>query len=196
MTNKLVSDRGAVLTRSFGRTAVHLTRSIRLCFKLLLHEPKIWRLASLGVLFIVSLFGARSARALEADTDEPLSVVQQVADEWNSGHAPSAAYFVPSLTIIDDTPPYLFQGPDATRKWMEAYNRNQPREYEGTQTALHLLRPKLLATDGPHAYVAIPAEWMISKDETNGKILRGVITAILQQANDKWRIAVWIWTPE
>lgn len=174
---------------------MNLTQSIRLSIKLLLLEQKLWRLASLEVLLIGSFFGARIAHASETDTDQPLSVMQAVVDDWNSGRH-STGYFEPSLTIVDDTPPYLFQGPDAPTKWMEAYRRNQSHVYEGTQTVLHLLQPKLLATEGSHAYIAVPAEWIISKDETTGKILRGVITAILQKTNQEWRIAAWIWTPE
>jgi hypothetical protein len=202
MTNESGSEASAAFDRVYVQAEHDLRQPVRHCSKELFHEQEIYRFALSrlfpGVLLAASLCPTATAQAVKTDMDQPLSVMQAVAREWNDGHFPSPAYFEPHLTIVDDTAPYLFQGEDAVRNWLEAYRRDQQKGSDNL-TSLRFLEPRLVETDGSRAYVAVPAEWTIMKvdgDEANGEIERGVITAILQKTGAKWRIAAWIWTPQ
>ncbi|MEJ0095816.1 MAG: hypothetical protein WDN46_21135 [Methylocella sp.] len=123
-----------------------------------------------------------------------LSVIHGVADAWDHGNIPGAAFFEPSLTIVDDTPPYLFQGRNAVANWIKAYRDAQPKGSEGAKASLHFLEPQTVEIKGARAYVAVPGEWTV---EQNGQsnVSHGIITVILDRARQNWRIATWVWTP-
>ena len=77
----------------------------------------------------------------EQEKEQVLSVMQGVANAWNHGNIPAATDFEPSLTVVDDTPPYLFQGPNAITDWIEAYRQEQPKDEKESKTSLHFLKP-------------------------------------------------------
>src|ERR1700710_2054124 len=167
MTNQFDFQTSTVSDQLTAQTAADLRQPIRRTCKPLFRKRELFKtvpklLSSAAVLFVTSLFATEPLQA-ERATDEPLSVMQAVADEWNHGHFPSPAYFESSLTVVDDTPPFLFQGPDAVKRWIEAYRSNQPKSSEGSQTTLHFLQPKLVETNGDRAYIAVPAEWIVKQ---------------------------------
>jgi hypothetical protein len=78
--------------------------------------------SALAGLFVACFFitGA-SVRAAEQEKEQVLSVIQGVANAWNHGNIPGSTSFESSLTVGDNTPPYLFQGPNAVANWIKAY---------------------------------------------------------------------------
>jgi hypothetical protein len=139
------------------------------------------------------LAAAGPARADEAS--DVIARVQATVDAWNKGDAAAAkAYFRPTVTIVDNTPPYLFRGPHAVDDWATAYSHDGPVGHDLTKTSLHLSPWQTLEVNAQQAYVAIPAEWKI---EVNGHtvVSHGVITVVLEKIALEWWIAAWIWTP-
>jgi hypothetical protein len=149
-------------------------------------------LVATGSLLICSP-GAQ-AQSTAGEEARVVSVMRAVASEWNEGHTPSSAHFDSSLTVVDDTPPYIFQGPNAIADWITAYRESQPKQSKDPKTSLRLLEPKTFEINNAHAYLALPAEWSL---RLNGQttISHGVITATLDRQNEDWRIHTWIWTP-
>jgi hypothetical protein len=156
-------------------------------------------------LMLISLFtGGASARAAEPDRDDPnrgdqekagvLAVMQGVADAWNRGRILRTGYFDYSLTVIGDTPPYIFQGPHAVENWIEAYRNYRPKESEDAKPSLHLLQPQSVEIKGEYAYVAMPGDWTV---EQNGQsnVSHGMITTVLDRTGPDWHVAAWVWTP-
>lgn len=120
--------------------------------------------------------------------------MQAVADAWNQGNIPASSYFEPSLTVVDNTSPYLFQGPDAVTDWIRAYRNDQPKGREDAKTSLRLLQPKTVEIKGARAYIAVPADWTV-RQNGQSKVSHGMITATLDRSDQDWRIGAWIWTP-
>jgi hypothetical protein len=149
-------------------------------------------------LVVVSFSAADGARAAgdasAQDKAAAFSVMRAIADTWNSGHGFATDTFESSLTIVDNTPPYLFQGPHAVDAWIEAYRDQLPKGSKDAKTSLHLSQPQTVEIEGTHAYIAVGAEWRV---EQNGRseVSHGVITAILHHSDEQWRVAAWTWTP-
>jgi hypothetical protein len=148
-----------------------------------------------AVLLMMPFMAARAVQATEQDREQVVAAVQTVADEWNKKHTLSAPHFESALTVVDDTPPYLFQAPDAAEKWLKAYRDNQPPAAAESQTSLRFLEPKSIEINGARAYIAIPAEWTVTKGGKND-VSHGIVTATLNRASQGWLIAVWVWTPQ
>lgn len=134
------------------------------------------------------------AQSTTGEEGSVLSVMRAVAGAWNEGRTPPSNYFEPSLTVVDNTAPYVFQGPDAVADWIKAYRESQPKGSEAAKTSLQLLPPKTLAVNSAHAYVAVPAKWTV---QLNGRaeVSYGTITATLNRRDQDWRIGTWTWTP-
>jgi hypothetical protein len=149
-------------------------------------------------LVLVGCFGADIAQAAD-DRNEPdstavMSVMQTVADTWNSGKGIARDCFESSLTIVDNTPPYLFEGPHAMDDWVEAYRNEQPKETKDAKTTLHFSPPRSFKIKDTHAYIALPAEWSV---EHNGhsEVAQGTVTASLVNKDQHWRVTAWTWSP-
>jgi hypothetical protein len=155
----------------------------------------VWKNSLLAGLVLSSFLVTRvPVQAAEREKERVLSVMQAVANAWNQGNIPASSYFEPSLTVVDNTSPYLFQGPDAVADWIKAYRNDQPKGSEDAKTSLHLLRPKTVEIRGARAYIAVPGDWTV-RQYGQSKISHGVITAILHRLDQDWRISAWIWTP-
>jgi hypothetical protein len=153
----------------------------------------IWKNLVATISLLTWLAGAQ-AQSTAGEEGRVLSVMRSVAGAWNEGHTPPSNCFEPSLTVVDNTAPYVFQGPDAVADWIKAYRENQPKGSEDAKTSLHFLRPKTVAINSTHAYVAIPARWTV---QLNGRaqVSYGTVTATLNRREADWRIGTWTWTP-
>jgi hypothetical protein len=98
----------------------------------------------------------------------------------------STSHFEAALTIIDNTPPYLFQGPEAVQNWLKAYRDNQPPAANKAKTSLRFLEPRTVEIEGARAYIAVPAEWTVTLDGRSD-VSHGVVTATLNRSSEGWR---------
>ena len=149
-------------------------------------------------LVLAGFFGA-GAQAAE-DKNEPekaavMSVMQTVADAWNSGKGIARDCFESSLTIVDNTPPYLFEGPRAMDDWVEAYRNGQPKETRDAKTTLQFSPPRSVKIKDSHAYIAVPADWSVEHDG-HSDVAHGIVTASLTNRDQHWRISAWTWSPQ
>src|SRR5258706_2395922 len=135
--------------------------------------------------------------ALASDEAEVMSRVQQVIDAANKNlNAALTANFMPSVVIVDDLAPYLFEGPtaDALSGWARAYGTDS--EKNGiTDFSMKLLKARRLRVSGDRAYVAVPAIYTF-KQRLEPSRMKGVITATLERVDNTWLIATWSWTGE
>ncbi len=58
--------------------------------------------------------------------------------------------------VVDDTPPYLSQGPNALADWIAVYRNDQPMGTGNAKTTLRFLQPKSVEIKDTCAYVAVP----------------------------------------
>jgi hypothetical protein len=149
-------------------------------------------------LVLLSFFAACASHAAEQTSEQDkaavVSVMQAIANEWNNGQKLAKSRFEPSATVIDNTPPYLFQGPRAEEDWIEAYRAELPKGSEDAKTSLTFLQPQSVEVKGSHAYIAVPADWSVALKGQN-EVSHGIVTATLNHDDGQWRIAAWVWTP-
>jgi hypothetical protein len=103
-------------------------------------------------------------RAAEQEKGQVLAVLQLLADEWNKTQVAPTSYFQADLTIVGNTPLYLFQGPEALQNWLKAYGDGQPPAVAKAKISARFLEPRTVEIEGAHAYIAIPGEWTVILD--------------------------------
>ena len=149
-------------------------------------------------LVLVGFFGV-GAQAAEVKNEQEsaavMSVMQTVADTWNSGKGIARDCFDSSLTIVDNTPPYLFEGPRAMDDWVEAYRNGQPKETRDAKTTLQFSPPRSVKIKSEHAYISVPADWSVEHDG-HSDVAHGIVTASLTNRDQHWRISAWTWSPQ
>jgi hypothetical protein len=162
---------------------------------------------ALAVLLVPLFMAAPTAGATEQEEGQVLAVLESVADEWNKTQVTSASHCEAALTIVDNTPPYLFQGAEAVQNWLRAYRDNElGAAATKANTSLRFLEPTVVIIEhraskdgqtveieGVRAYIAVPAEWTATLDGRSD-VSHGVVTATLDRSSHGWLIAAWTWT--
>ena len=126
---------------------------------------------------------------LADDKADVLAQIRSTVDAFTRGEPLANS---PQM-VIDNLPPYRFQGPTAVTDWGKAYTDSTSGK-NVTNASLKLSAPKTVEVSGTHAYVAVPGEWRFNE---NGKsvVNHGVITVVLDKVDRNWQISAWIWTP-
>ena len=148
-----------------------------------------------AVLLAMPFTAATAAENTEQEKRQVLAVLQSVADEWNKTQVAPTSQFQADLTIVDNTPPFLFQGPEAAQNWLKAYRADQPPATARARISARFLEPRTVEIEGARAYIAVPEEWTVILDGRS-EVTHGVVTATLNRSSQGWRIATWTWTPQ
>src|SRR5580698_570504 len=94
---------------------------------------------------------------LASDRIEVLAKMQQSIDGFNTNDSASMkAHLMPSLVIVDDIPPFFFQGENAVADWGKAFGAKADAD-EITEPAMRLLDTTYINVIGNHAYAVVPA---------------------------------------
>jgi hypothetical protein len=151
------------------------------------------RFSAFLTLFCLTVMPATPA--LATDEADVMSRVQRAIDAANGDlNAVPTSNFMPSVVIVDDLAPYLFQGPsaDTLADWGRAYAADSEKN-DITDFSMTLLKPKRLRVSGDRAYIAVPAVYSFRRRHEPTR-MRGTITATLERVDQKWLIATWSWT--
>jgi ketosteroid isomerase-like protein len=136
-----------------------------------------------------------TAAAAEApDTAQFSAPIHQFIDNFNKGDAAAAAasHATTGLVIIDEVPPYQWQGPDAFKAWGEAlaaYDKSKGITDEFVKLG-EITRTEVT---GDRAYVITDA---VYKFKQNGVAMkeRAQMTYTMQKTSGGWLITSWTWT--
>jgi len=145
----------------------------------------------LALLCSISLVAV--ARATTPDA-ELLVPIHQFIDSFNKGDAAAAeaANVSTGVTIIDEVPPYLWQGPNAFKTWAKDLDtHDKSAGMTGQQVTLGKVSLTKSAPD--NAYVATEAVYSFKQ---NGVAMRqpAHMTFALRKGAGGWKIAAWSWT--
>lgn len=149
------------------------------------------------VLAVMVAASARTGSAQDAvdDRRDALAVVHKVAEQWSLNQTPSRSLFDASFIIIDDSSPYVFEGPNALEDWKKAYFAYEPVGAEDSTSELALMDPTDAESKGRrHAYFVIPALWTV-RTEDKTIMSKGTITVTLRKRPEGWLITAWVWSP-
>jgi hypothetical protein len=143
------------------------------------------------VAFAVALAVAPAAASEKADI---MATVNQFNDSMNKGDTKTAlaACAAPS-SIIDEFPPYGWQGATACADWandFDAYNKKSGI----TDSIARLGKPRHVDITGDRAYVVVPATYTYKEKGKRVTESGSILTVALQKSAAGWVITGWAWT--
>jgi ketosteroid isomerase-like protein len=121
-----------------------------------------------------------------------VGAINRFVNAVNQGnHEAALEHFTPDATIIEDIPPYRWQGPQAGSQWMAAMGENAARSGI-TGIAMQLADATRVEVDADSAYAVYSAVLTLS-----GNTLQlqsgGCLTFTLQRAGAGWLINALAW---
>ncbi len=142
-------------------------------------------------LAIVVVMTAGTASA--SDQTDAMATVRQFIDGFNKGDVKSAlAACASPVSIVDEFPPYAWQGANACADWANDFEANAKKNGI-TDSVVTLQKPKHVDVTGDRAYVVVPTnyDYKVKGKKTSQK---GSIMALaLQKTPAGWRITGWSW---
>jgi ketosteroid isomerase-like protein len=142
-------------------------------------------------MFLVTLMAAPLAATEQADV---MKVVNQFVDGFNKGDTKSAlATCASPAFIIDEFPPYAWQGKAACADWARDFETWSKKEGV-TNAVVTLPKPWQVEVSGDRAYVVAPAKITFLQHGKRGGENNSVFTAALQKGKSGWRITGWTWS--
>ena len=120
--------------------------------------------------------------------------VQGFVDAFNKGDTKAAAAVCAGQTqIIDEFPPYEWNGAGACGKWMAAYDEDAKKNGI-TDGVVTLGSPRHVDIAGNHAYVVVPADYAFKQNGKPVKETASALTIVLRKSAAGWHISAWSWS--
>ena len=127
---------------------------------------------------------------IDDDMAEPvLAVARFMAGQDDDGLADS---FVPGrVVILENFPPFLFEGPDAFRRWRDGFNTHA-RLLELEALQFEIGQAQDFSRSGDRAFFTLPVRWTgFSMGRKFDE--RGGWTFVLTRVLGRWRILSYAW---
>jgi len=143
---------------------------------------------------LVSLVAAGPASAQQTNS-ELMGPIHKFIDNFNKGDLAAAAAAHASsadLTIVDEVPPYVWQGADAFKAWSGDL-MGDAKKNGIADGSMKLNAPSRVEQNGDQGYVVVPAVYSFKQ---GGKAMReaGHMTFVLKKDSGGWLIHAWTWT--
>jgi ketosteroid isomerase-like protein len=140
------------------------------------------------ILLALVFSGLASNAVLASDETDVMATIHRYVASFNKGDVKGANLAIcgDQVTVVDDIPPYEWQGADGCSKWLE--DSNAYAKANGiTNARLTLGKPRQVAVTANHAYVVVPATFSF---DMNGKPMKesgAIWTLVLQKGGSGWR---------
>ncbi|MGZ3499140.1 MAG: hypothetical protein ACXWNJ_18940 [Vulcanimicrobiaceae bacterium] len=143
----------------------------------------------LAIVIVVLTAGSAAA----SEKTGVMASVHQFVDGFNKGDAKTAlAACGPQSSIIDEFPPYKWQGATACSDWARDYDANSKKQGV-TDGIVTLGQPRHVDITGDRAYVVIPANYTYKQHGKPVTESGSMFTVTLQKVAADWRITGWAW---
>lgn len=147
--------------------------------------------ALIGILCAGLLSTASAAAAANAELAGP---IHQFIDAFNKGDGKTAGatHLASGVTIIDEVPPYIWQGPKAFETWAGDLMKNDAAAgITDEKVTLGAVTREVVSPDT--AYVIVAATYSFKQ---KGVAMRepAQMTFALKKDSGAWKIAGWSWT--
>jgi hypothetical protein len=143
------------------------------------------------VVFAVALAAAPGAAS---DKSDVMAAVNRFNDGMNKGDTKTAlATCATPSSIIDEFPPYGWQGATACADWVtdfDAYNTKSGI----TDSFATLGKPRHVDISGDRAYAVIPATYTYKEKGKKVTESGSLLTVALQKSTSGWVITGWAWS--
>jgi ketosteroid isomerase-like protein len=147
----------------------------------------------MGKLAFALVVALTAGTATASDKTDALATVQQFIDGFNKGDVKSAlATCASPVSIVDEFPPYAWQGANACADWANDFEANATKNGI-TDSVVTLQKPRHVDVAGDRAYVVVPAnyDYKVKGKKTSQK--GSVMAVALQKTPAGWRITGWSW---
>jgi hypothetical protein len=145
----------------------------------------------IAILAVAAVLVATPAAA--TDQADALASAKQFIDGFNKGDTTTAlAACASPVSIVDDFPPYAWQGTTACADWAAAYDA-AARQEGITEPVVTLQKPRHLEVTGDRGYVVFPAVYTYKLKGKKVKESGSTFTVALQKTPAGWRITGWAW---
>ena len=125
------------------------------------------------------------------DKIDVMRPVREFVDSFNRGDVKAAC--ANQSTIIDEFPPYLWQGATACADWFNDFDVF--REKNGiVDPKITLGLGQYIDVVGDRAYVVVQAHLTFKQNGKRVSERDPILTVTLQKIADTWRIAGWAWS--
>ncbi|HXQ10284.1 MAG TPA: nuclear transport factor 2 family protein [Caulobacteraceae bacterium] len=150
-------------------------------------------MTKIKVLVFGLLVSLPAAPAFASDKDDAMAAVQKYLASFNTGdRAAAAALCAPDAIVIDDFPPYAWQGPNTCTTWWDAlggYNQAQgiglPSDVKQSGAAWQL------SVTGDRAYIVLPVTYDYAQHGKAVVEAGSIWTIALEKTASGWLIAGW-----
>ena len=147
----------------------------------------------IGALFSAAVMAGSASASDKISAPDKIAVmrpVREFVDSFNRGDLKTAC--AAQSAIIDEFPPYLWQGATACADWSNDFDAY--REKNGiTDPKITLGLGQHVDVTGDRAYVVVPAHLTFKQNGKRVTERDPILTVTLQKTADSWRIAGWAW---
>ncbi len=147
-----------------------------------------------NLLIAVAIGTLASGAVAASDQDDVMAVLKHTAAALNKDDIKSAAAdCAPSAAIIDEFPPYTWQGATACADWgkdVDAFNT----KLGVSDFVLAPSKPWALEVTGDRAYAVLPTKLTFKVHGKKQKEVGSVWTFALQKSAAGWKITAWTWS--
>jgi len=147
----------------------------------------------MGKLAFALVVALTAGTAQATDKTDVMATIQQFIDGFNKGDVKSAlATCASPVSIVDEFPPYAWQGANACADWAKDFEANATKNGI-TDSVVTLQKPKHVDVVGDRAYVVVPAnyDYKVKGKKTSQK--GSIMAAAFQRTPAGWRITGWSW---
>jgi ketosteroid isomerase-like protein len=143
----------------------------------------------LVTLMMVSFALQPSAVRAAPDEDARSAVIalaNQVVDAFNKGDVATVKSLMPAESIVDENPPYIWQGPSAVDAWLAAADQYTSR-MKMTDQVVRIGPPTYIQVEGDSAYAVFPEHFGYKRAgvQVNEE---ATLTAVARKTANGWRI--------
>jgi len=148
----------------------------------------------IAALFTAAVMAGPASASDKISTSDKIDVmrpVREFVDSFNRGEMKTAC--ANQSTIIDEFPPYLWQGATACADWSNDFDVF--REKNGiVDPKITLGLGQYIDVVGDRAYVVVQAHLTFKQNGKRVSERDPLLTVSLQKVADTWRIAGWAWS--
>jgi len=143
-------------------------------------------LAALLVLFALPPGGGVRAAPDDEARGAITALANQVLDAFNKGDLATVKSLMPAESIIDDAPPFIWQGPGAFDAWLAAIHEDDAR-LRITDASSVFDPPTYIRVEGDLAYAVLPDHYRYKRDgvQVNED---ATFTLVARKTSAGWRI--------
>ena len=151
------------------------------------------RIFGLAAALVVAAPMPAAAQAPATSKADVMAVVRQFVDAFNKGDVNAmSATCAEQAAIIDEFPPYAWQGPGTCARWASDYDVDA-KTNGIADPVVALGKPAHVDVTGDRAYVVGPANYSYKVKGKAAREVGSILTIALYKGTAGWRITGWSW---